>query len=334
MFDKYIIDSDNFLEMPLTTQAVYFHLNMRADDDGFVDNWKSILRVIGGKEDDLKVLISKSFVLPFETGIIVIKHWKINNYLQKDRKKQTRHIEELKQLKEQNGEYFLLEDGENSNLLVEKNDKKITPDWQQKRDEAYRNSSLPDSFSYKIRQAFNNTICPICGSLMQYNEKYKNYMPTIQHLLPISKGGIHELENIAVICYSCNCSIRNNIIEDKLNNEEVVKKWKELNNSFNECSTNGDIEKNRIEENRIDKNIFRKPTIEEIQKYCKERGNNVDAQQFFDYYEANDWKDKDGKKVKSWKQKMIANWEKTAKPKSSRENMEEVFSRFRESDVE
>lgn len=82
------------------------------------------------------------------------------------------------------------------------------------------------------------------------------------------------------------------------------------------------------------KNIFKKPTVEEIEKYCQERSNNVDAQQFFDYYEANDWKDKDGKKVKSWKQKMIANWEKTAKPKSSRENMEEVFSRFRESDVE
>ena len=136
---------------------VRFRRSNRRHDDGFVDNWKSILRVVGGKEDDLKVLISKSFVLPFETGIIVIKHWKINNYLQKDRKKQTRHVEELKQLKEQNGEYFLLENGEESNLLSSPKEKNEIPEWQKRRDEAYKNSSLPDSFSYKIRQAFNNT---------------------------------------------------------------------------------------------------------------------------------------------------------------------------------
>lgn len=267
MFDKTIIDSDNFLEMPLTTQAVYFHLNMRADDDGFVDNWKSILRIIGGKEDDIKVLISKSFVLPFETGIIVIKHWRINNYLRSDRKKQTRHTEELKQLKERNGEYFLLEDGENNNLLAEETDKKEMPEWQRKRDEAYKKSSLPSSFSYKIRQAFNNTICPICGSLMQDNEKIRNYMPTIQHLVPISKGGVHELENIAIICYSCNSSIRNEIIEDKLNNAEVIKKWGEINNSFNECLTNGNTEENRIEKNRIEKYSKEENRIEKANIY-------------------------------------------------------------------
>ena len=94
MFDKRVIDSDNFLEMPLSTQAVYFHLNMRADDDGFVDNWKSILRLIGGKEDDLKVLISKKFVIPFEKGVIVIKHWKLNNVLRKDRYIETIHQDE------------------------------------------------------------------------------------------------------------------------------------------------------------------------------------------------------------------------------------------------
>lgn len=108
MFDKRVIDSDNFLEMPLSTQAVYFHLNMRADDDGFVDNWKSILRLIGGKEDDLKVLISKKFVIPFEKGVIVIKHWKLNNVLRKDRYIETIHQDEKKCLiTEENGEYSL-----------------------------------------------------------------------------------------------------------------------------------------------------------------------------------------------------------------------------------
>ena len=108
MFDKRVISSDNFLEMPLSTQAVYFHLNMRADDDGFVDNWKSILRLIGGKEDDLKVLLSKKFIIPFESGVIVIKHWKMNNLLRKDRYIETIYKEEKSNLKEEkSGEYNL-----------------------------------------------------------------------------------------------------------------------------------------------------------------------------------------------------------------------------------
>lgn len=94
MFDKTITNNDSFLEMPDSTQNLYFHLSMEADDDGFVDNWKSIMRMTGKKEDDLKILISKSFILPFESGILVIKHWKLNNYIQKDRYKETIHTSE------------------------------------------------------------------------------------------------------------------------------------------------------------------------------------------------------------------------------------------------
>lgn len=98
MFDKTITNDDNFLEMPIGSQVLYFHLSMNADDDGFINNWKSIMRMIGAKEDDLKVLVAKSYVIPFETGVIVIKHWKINNYLRNDRYKPTRFQEEYKQL--------------------------------------------------------------------------------------------------------------------------------------------------------------------------------------------------------------------------------------------
>ena len=94
MFAKTIIDSDAFLEMPLTTQALYFHLSMRADDDGFVNNPKRILRLIGSSEDDMKVLLAKSFLIPFESGIVVIKHWKMHNYIQKDRYKPTLYTDE------------------------------------------------------------------------------------------------------------------------------------------------------------------------------------------------------------------------------------------------
>lgn len=85
MFTKKITESDAFLDMPLSTQALYFHLNMAADDEGFVNNSKKIQRMIGASDDDLKLLIAKNFIIPFETGVIVIKHWKMHNYIQSDR---------------------------------------------------------------------------------------------------------------------------------------------------------------------------------------------------------------------------------------------------------
>ena len=84
MFSAQIVNADAFLEMPMTSQALYFHLGMSADDDGFVSPRK-VLRMIGAGEDDLKVLLSKRFVIPFQSGIIVITHWKQNNYIQADR---------------------------------------------------------------------------------------------------------------------------------------------------------------------------------------------------------------------------------------------------------
>ena len=89
MFAKTIIDSDAFLDMPLSTQALYFHLSMRADDDGFINNPRKIQRMIGASGDDLKLLLAKSFLIPFDSGIVVIKHWRIHNYIQKDRYKGT-----------------------------------------------------------------------------------------------------------------------------------------------------------------------------------------------------------------------------------------------------
>lgn len=94
MFNNSVVGSDEFLEMPDSSQNLYFHLSMQADDDGFVDNWKSIMRMTGKKEDDLKILITKSFVIPFDTGILVIRHWRLNNYIQKDRYKETIYKDE------------------------------------------------------------------------------------------------------------------------------------------------------------------------------------------------------------------------------------------------
>lgn len=108
MFAKTVIDSDAFLDMPLSSQSLYFHLGMRADDDGFVNNPKKVQRMIGASDDDLKILVGKKFIIPFESGVVVIKHWKIHNYIQNDRYKETVYLEEKSQLQlKSNGGYTL-----------------------------------------------------------------------------------------------------------------------------------------------------------------------------------------------------------------------------------
>ena len=98
MFAKTIVLSDAFLDMPLSARCLYFTLGMFADDDGFVNSPKGIMRQCGASEDDLKVLISKKFLLVFESGVIVIKHWRINNYLRNDRYQATKYLEERNEL--------------------------------------------------------------------------------------------------------------------------------------------------------------------------------------------------------------------------------------------
>lgn len=98
MFSKKIVESDAFLDMPLSSQALYFHLCMGADDDGFLNAPKRIMRMLGCTKGDLEILARNKFILCFETGIVVIKHWKINNSIRTDRYKPTQYIEEMSQL--------------------------------------------------------------------------------------------------------------------------------------------------------------------------------------------------------------------------------------------
>ena len=106
MLSTQIVESDAFLDLPLSAQALYFHLNMNADDDGFINSPKRIQRMIGAKESDLDLLYERRFLLSFESGVTVIKHWLINNTIRADRKKDTPYIEELAQLKiKENGAY-------------------------------------------------------------------------------------------------------------------------------------------------------------------------------------------------------------------------------------
>ena len=98
MFAKTIVTSDAFLDMPASTRCLYFLLGMVADDDGFVNNPKSIMRQAGATADDLNLLIAKRFILTFQSGVVVIKHWCIHNTIQKDRYKETKYLEEKSML--------------------------------------------------------------------------------------------------------------------------------------------------------------------------------------------------------------------------------------------
>ena len=98
LFSKDITESDAFADMPLSTQALYFHLGMNADDDGFVNSAKKVQRGIGASNDDYNLLLAKRFLIQFESGVVVIKHWHINNSIRQDRKKPTNYQEELSML--------------------------------------------------------------------------------------------------------------------------------------------------------------------------------------------------------------------------------------------
>lgn len=197
MFAKTIIDSDAFLDMPLSTQALYFHLAMRADDEGFVNNPKKIQRMIGASDDDCRILASKRFILTFQSGIIVIKHWKIHNYIQSDRFKETVYLEEKTML------------------------------------------ALDDNKAYTERIQDVSTLDT------QYS---------------IGKD-----------------SIVKDSLEEKVATAPALSKR------------------------------FVKPSLEEVKEYCLSRNNNIDAQQFIDFYESKGWK-VGNQPMKDWKA-CVRTWE-------------------------
>ena len=126
MFTQKIIDSDAFLDMPLSSQALYFHLNMRADDDGFINNPKRIQRTVGASDDDLKLLLAKRFVIGFASGVLVIKHWRMHNALRKDRYSPTQYQEEFAMLEVKDNKAYT----ERLPELQEPNAETVATTWQ------------------------------------------------------------------------------------------------------------------------------------------------------------------------------------------------------------
>ena len=249
MLSKKITDHDNFVSLSASAQALYMHLCMSADDDGFCNQVSLAMFKAHAGSQDLEALISKKYIYQFESGVVVIKHWKLHNCIRGDRKKDTVYQEEFNQLLiKENGSYSFP-------AQIPKNNPNETP-----RQRAYRLSSLPYSFDSKIRKAFQGKECPICGSKMQIEADegiISNYrIPTIQHNIPISKGGQHELGNISVICKHCNVSNQNKIT-GPLNADEVIDVWQKICNQksgqtlVDTCPSSDRIEQDSIGKNSI-----------------------------------------------------------------------------------
>ena len=109
MFSRYVVDTDAFIDMPVTAQALYFHLGMRADDDGFISSPKKITKMVNCSLDDMNILIEAGYLIPFDSGVVVVRDWKVNNYIQKDRYTPTRNQDEKKKLSERNRVYIVIE---------------------------------------------------------------------------------------------------------------------------------------------------------------------------------------------------------------------------------
>ena len=210
MFTMKIVDSDAFLEMPLSTQCLYFHLNMRADDDGFIGNPKRICKLIGCNDDDLKLLIAKRFVLVFDNGVIVIKHWRMHNTIQKDRYTPTTYSDELKQLGIKDNKSYTLSPMEtkciqnvSTDIDIEKDidiDKDINKDIEIDKDinKDIENkiidllSSSKDIFiSIKLENEYEETL-----KMMIRAAQITNKIPTQERLEDLMKEMIFDRKNV------------------------------------------------------------------------------------------------------------------------------------------
>lgn len=167
MFAKRITESDAFLDMPSSTQMLYFHFSMNADDDGFVNNPKKIQKMCGASDDDFKLLIAKSFIILFDSGIIVIKHWKMHNYIQADRYRPTDYVEEKSMLGIKSNKAYTLD--------VSKMDTECIQNGYVGKDSIDKDSIDKDSIGESVRgEKAKRFYPPTLDEVKQYCEERKN----------------------------------------------------------------------------------------------------------------------------------------------------------------
>lgn len=207
MMAKSVIDTDQFMDMPATAQNLYFHLLLRADDDGFLSNVKQVQRMTGNKDDDLKILFAKQYLIPFESGVVVIKHWKIHNYIQKDRYHPSR-LPEKEEVEVNNyGEWEKKSVSSVSNMYPDciqhvsigkdrlgkdrlgKDRKDIKPS--RHRYGEYKNVLLSDADVEKLKNEFPNDwegrIERLSAYMASTGKSYKNHLATIRNWARMQK---------------------------------------------------------------------------------------------------------------------------------------------------
>lgn len=179
MFRLDVLETDAFMDMPLTAQALYFHLNMRADDDGFIGNPNQIVRAIGASADDLKLLIAKRFVLTFDDGVIVIKHWRLHNTLSQNRYHETNFIEDKAMLRIKDNKVYTFDDTHAplcDTRLVEMSKRQTIDEQKTNKDEqktgADKNSIEKDSKDNNIVEQIINHLNAVTGA--RYTTKAKS----------------------------------------------------------------------------------------------------------------------------------------------------------------
>ena len=234
MFSKKITESDAFLDMPLSSQCLYFHLSMNADDDGFVNNSKKVMRVIGANDDDLKLLIAKSFLIEFENGIYVIKHWWLNNYIRSDRKVNTSYRDLLNNLDQKEDGVYTLKVNVNQMSTkcqprIDKNsiDKnRIVESIRHKHGE-YKHVLLTDEQYEKLlidlgQKNLEEYIKKVDEYCQQYGKSYKDYNLTIRNWFKKDHKEINDDYSNIVASYDAS----NNPKLDLKRFEEIERKRK------------------------------------------------------------------------------------------------------------
>lgn len=208
MFAKTIIDSDAFLDMPMSARLLYYDLSMRADDDGFVNSPKKIMRIVGATQDDLSILAIRKFIIPFESGVVVIKHWKIHNYIRKDTYNETKYKEEKATLSyDENNAYtqraelsqqrVLPVDGQLTQDRLGKDSIELVKDSIGEREKAspssparhkygsYKNVLLSDEDMDKLKDEFptdyTDRIERLSAYIAQSGKSYKNHLAVIRN---------------------------------------------------------------------------------------------------------------------------------------------------------
>ena len=195
MFSLEIVDTDAFLDMPSSAQSLYFHLGMRADDEGFVSSPRKITSIAGCSPDDLKILASKGFVIPFDSGVCVITDWKRNNYLQKDRFTPTYYFSEKAQLVvDDNGTYTI--SGDLSNMYTE-----CIQDVYSGKDSIDKDSIETPLTPLYDSQRFTDAVNEAISDWLSYKkEKRQSYKPTgLKSLLTQIENKLQELTEQQVI---------------------------------------------------------------------------------------------------------------------------------------